>query len=207
MRFAPLAKALGLPLLSLTVQSTTDAHESHSSDYPIVSNDLRCPEGSFPGFVHNDYTYSGPLAGFTNITGSFFATAWYGGVSPSKTTGTDNVPGATRGGEVGGGAVNETLTMFLARPDALSYTFHGSPWTGTLSNGRPLHLALYAETKRFESICGGTATYIDFLTYLCSDDRTAAYNLWYTAHMKAVQGLAVTLGATVLAGDCSTECG
>ncbi|KAJ7464583.1 hypothetical protein FB451DRAFT_1403253 [Mycena latifolia] len=106
------------------------------------------------------------LKNFTDITGSFFATAWYGGVAVSKTTGTDNVPGATRGGTVGGGTVNETLTTYFVHPDALPYTYHGRPWTYSAPNQRPLHFAGYAETIRFESICGGKATYIDFISYL-----------------------------------------
>ena len=125
-----------------------------------------------------------------------------GGAAASKTTGTDNVPGATRSGDIGGSTYNETLTMYLAHPDILTYTIHGRPWTYAAANFGPVHFVEYAETMRFESICGGKATYIDLITYTCSDDQTLAYNAWYMFHMGTFEGLSVMLGATVLAGDC-----
>jgi hypothetical protein len=55
---------------------------------------------------------------------------------------------------------------------------------------------------RFESICGGKATYIDIITHTCSNHQTLAYSGWYTFHESVFPGLAATLGATIMAGDC-----
>ncbi|KAJ7805387.1 hypothetical protein B0H14DRAFT_3771634 [Mycena olivaceomarginata] len=65
-----------------------------------------------------------------------------------------------------------------------------------------IHVTAYAETMRFEGICSGKATYIDVITYLCSNDSIAVYDATYTAHMVSFQGLATSVGATVMAGDC-----
>ncbi|KAJ7870519.1 hypothetical protein B0H13DRAFT_2061679, partial [Mycena leptocephala] len=183
--------------LWVTATPTTEAPYLHAPDpspYPAVRDDLRCPRGYSPSFLHNTYTYYGR---------SFFHIEWYGNITVTKTAGTDNVPGATRAGTFGGSPFNETLTMYLGRPDAMSYTIHGNlPLTIAQPKRRPLHVVSYAETKRFESICSGEATYIDLITYLCSDDQTAAYGLFYNVHMTTLQNLASTIGTTVLAGDC-----
>ncbi|KAF8186119.1 hypothetical protein K438DRAFT_1723285 [Mycena galopus ATCC 62051] len=192
-----------LALLSLI--SAGHAHES--SQYPYVPNDLQCPEGSLSTFVHNSYTYIAPLDKFTNITGSFFNIAWEGGCPATVTTGTDNVPGATRGGLCLGGTFNDTLTMYSAHSDALSYTYHGAPYTFT-SPGQPqMHWDAYAETMRFESICGGQATYVDFISYICSEDQIATYTGWSELHALSMQAIAGAIGASILAGDCpAAEC-
>ncbi|KAJ6521222.1 hypothetical protein B0H19DRAFT_1277758 [Mycena capillaripes] len=150
--------------------------------YPVVSDDIECPSGYSPTSVHNTYTYNGALKEFTDIAGSFFHVQWY----TFNTTGTDNVLGATRAGWFGGTPFNETLTAYDTRPDALLFTIHGN-----------LPLAL-------EAFISGKATYIDVLTYLCSDDQTAAYDLFYNIHTTGFQNLAAIIGMTVLAGDCPT---
>ncbi|KAJ7892646.1 hypothetical protein B0H13DRAFT_2665630 [Mycena leptocephala] len=176
------------------------------SPLPVVRDDLQCPKGYSPTFLHNTYTYYGPLKEFTDIAGSFYHVQWYGNATINKTTGTDNVPGATRTGSFGGSPFNETLTMFQGRPDAVSYTIHGNlPLTLAQPKQRPLHVVNYAETKRFESICSGEATYIDFITYLCTDDQATAYGLFYNVHITTLQNLGATIGTTVLAGDCPAE--
>ncbi|KAJ7816091.1 hypothetical protein B0H14DRAFT_2845416 [Mycena olivaceomarginata] len=144
------------------------------------------------------YTYNAPVDKFTNLTKSFFELKWYAGAIVSNTTGTDNVPGATRSGPLGGTAVfNETLTMYSMHPDEFTFSFHGAPY---VFGGQ--HVTAYAETMRFEGICSGKATYIDVITYLCSNDSIAVYDATYTAHMVSFQGLATSVGATVMAGDC-----
>ncbi|KAJ6549130.1 hypothetical protein DFH09DRAFT_1503375 [Mycena vulgaris] len=206
MHFAPFANTLGVALLFLI--STLHVHASPiSSDAkPITTplDDLQCPRGYSPTFLHNSYTYNAPLNKFTDITKSFFAIQWYGGASVTGTAGTDNVPGATRAGVFGGAPFNETLTAYSARSDSMVYTMHGTlPLSLAVGNPRPLHVATYAETKRFQSICGGKATYIDLITWLCSDDQITAYSAFYNTHMSTVQNLAATIGTTVLAGDCN----
>ncbi|KAJ7698974.1 hypothetical protein B0H17DRAFT_1129519 [Mycena rosella] len=200
MHFVLHAKPLGIALLSFisTASAVASAHDSSHS--PVVHSDLHCPTGSSTSFVHNSYTYNAPVHKFTHIAGSFFNITWYGGAIVSSTTGTDKIPGATRSGNLGG-TFDETLTAYDTRPDALIFTYHGQY---TL-NQQPRNPMRYTETTRFESICGGKATYIDIITYVCSDDQIAAYNVWYTLHMSAFQGLAATLGATVLAGDCPSR--
>ncbi|KAJ7509769.1 hypothetical protein B0H11DRAFT_1901158 [Mycena galericulata] len=197
MHFAHLTK--GLALLSFIY--ATQTHDT-SSHYPYIRNDLQCPEGSHVSFLHNSYAYQAPLHKFTDITKSFFHIAWYGGVPANVTTGTVNVPGATRGGPYYGGTFNETLTMYLTHPDVLNYTIHGKPVTFLTPNRAPIHFDGYAETMRFESICGGRATYIDLITYICSEDQATAYDVWYTLHMVTFEGLAAKIGALVLPGDC-----
>ncbi|KAJ6570528.1 hypothetical protein DFH09DRAFT_1362658 [Mycena vulgaris] len=196
MHFTPLSKTLCVALLCLIFPAR--GHESH---YPVVRNDLHCPKGLYTGFVQNSYTYNRPLHKFTNITGSFFDPSWYGAPA-TNTTGIDNVPGATRSGSFGGSTFHETLTMYFAGPDVLMSTVHGKPWINVAPNQTPLQFGDYVETIRFQSICGGKATYIDVISYLCSDDQTAAYNLTYTDHMVYFETLAANIGATVLAGDC-----
>ncbi|KAJ7117581.1 hypothetical protein C8R44DRAFT_791042 [Mycena epipterygia] len=194
MHFTSLVKFLGAALLCWV--ST-----AHARADPITTNDLHCPKGSYTGFVHNSYAYNAPLHKFTDITKSFFHEVWYANTHVSNTTGTDNVPGATRAGYFVG-HFNETLTAYLLRPDELSYTYHGRPYTFAAPNRRPIYFPRYAETLRFMSICGGRATFIDVNTYLCSDDQIAAHDVWYSTHMTTFKGLAVKVGATVLAGDC-----
>lgn len=96
--------------------------------------------------------------------------------------------------------------MYLAHADAYEFTIHGKPFTFASPNQPPLLLDGYAETMRFESICGGRATYIDVISYWCSEDQTAAYNFWYTLHEAVFPTLAVALETTVLAGDCPCMC-
>ncbi|KAJ7759329.1 hypothetical protein DFH07DRAFT_443700 [Mycena maculata] len=191
-------KICALTLLSLL--GTTRAHES--SYYPYIPNEIPCGEGSHPAFVHNSYTYIAPLHKFTNITGSFFDIVWLGGCPATVTTGTDNVPGATRAGPCLGDTFNETLTMYSAHVDELMYTYHGRPYAPTLPGQPTIHVESYAETLRFESICGGRATYVDFISFLCTEDQTAAYIAWNELHTDTMQSVAASLGAPVLAGDC-----
>ncbi|KAJ6563277.1 hypothetical protein DFH09DRAFT_920304 [Mycena vulgaris] len=165
-------------------------------------NDLHCPEGYGVSFVHNSYTYNAPFHAFTNLTSSFYNIVWTGGVPAAQTTGTDNVPGATRSGPWFGGVFNETLTMYHLDDELYIWTYHGAAYTYAPAGQTPTHLAAYAETTRFESICSGTATYIDIHTYLCSDNPTVTYSLLYTLHMVTFQDLAQSANATVLGGDC-----
>ncbi|KAF8195344.1 hypothetical protein K438DRAFT_1968653 [Mycena galopus ATCC 62051] len=152
--------------------------------------------------IHNSYTYIAPLPKFTNLTGSFFNIVWEGGCPATVTTGTDNVPGATRAGPCLGGTFKDTLTMYSVHPDAFSYTYHGGPLTFT-PPGQPLmHWDAYAETIRFESICGGQATYVDFISHVCSKDQIATYTEWSNLHAVSIQGIAGAIGAPILAGDC-----
>ncbi|KAJ7108861.1 hypothetical protein C8R43DRAFT_1139915 [Mycena crocata] len=172
------------------------AHEHHST-----RNDIHCPEGSQTTFLHNSYTYIAPLHKFTNITSSFFDILWYGNSPTNSTEGTDNTPGAVRVGLFGtGGTWRETLKAYTSQPDVLEYTYHGIPTTWGSVN--TVEFGPYAETMRLESICGGRATFIDLITYICSPDQTKAYDLWYVLHMATFQGLATQVGATVMAGDC-----
>ncbi|KAF8216920.1 hypothetical protein K438DRAFT_1704054 [Mycena galopus ATCC 62051] len=192
---ALVCRTLGVAFLAL---SFTD--RAQGSNY--VSNDIPCPADSSAGFVHNSYTYIAPLFKFMNITESFFDESWYAGTIVTNTTGTDNVPGATRAGPFGTATFNETLTMYHKSSDALMYSFHGKGVILSPPNQRTYRFDGYAETMRLESICDGSATYIDLITYLCSNDSAAAYDLWYTTHMSTFETMAAKLGAPVLAGDC-----
>ncbi|KAJ7307012.1 hypothetical protein DFH08DRAFT_824281 [Mycena albidolilacea] len=187
-----LSALLAIALLGLRAQGSA----------PYVSNDIHCPADLHISFVHNSYTYAAPLAQFTNLTKSFFDLSWYNNAVVTNTTGTYNVPGATRSGAFAGAIYNETLTMYSKRADALTLSYYGQPLTTVPKTGPPLKFGHYVETLRFESICGGTATYIDALTYTCSDNPVAVYDAWYTDHMAGFPGLAAKVGAPVLAGDC-----
>ncbi|KAJ7310049.1 hypothetical protein DFH08DRAFT_757297 [Mycena albidolilacea] len=192
-----LAAALSLAILCLTPVGRANS-QSFSTN-----NDIPCPEGSYTSFVHNSYAYIAPLDEFTNITKSFFDFAWYtGGVPATNTTGTDNVPGATRSGTLAGGAYHETLTAYKLRSDVLEYSYHGDPYILAVPGQPTINFNGYAETMRFESICGGKATYIDIITYTCSNHQTLAYSGWYTFHESVFPGLAATVRATIMAGDC-----
>ncbi|KAJ7828259.1 hypothetical protein B0H14DRAFT_3873374 [Mycena olivaceomarginata] len=196
MPFVLLARVLGVAILLLF-------NRAHGHD---VGNDIQCPAGSHASFVHNSYTYNAPLHEFTNITKSWFNIQWYAGTVISNTTGTDGVPGATRSGVFGGAPFNETLTMY-DRPHlgTFAYSFHGDALTYSPPNKSAVHFDGYAETMRLEGICNGRATYIDIISYLCSNDSIAAYDIWYALHMYSFQGMAASLGATVMAGDCPSE--
>jgi hypothetical protein len=65
-----------------------------------------------------------------------------------------------------------------------------------------MHWDAYAETMRFESICGGQATYVDFISYICSKDQIATYTEWSELHVVSMQAIAGAIGAPILAGDC-----
>ncbi|KAJ7625592.1 hypothetical protein FB45DRAFT_1060264 [Roridomyces roridus] len=162
-------------------------------------SDIRCPKGSLNIFVHNSYTYLAPLDEFTDVTGSFFNLTWYANTPVNETTGEDNVPGATRSGPWLGGIFHEVLTAITAHPDdKFEYTYQGEPAT---FNG--VDFEGYVETLRFESICGGKATYIDVLTYACSRQQIVAYSDWYGLHDSAFPSLAASVGARIFNGDCS----
>jgi hypothetical protein len=88
---------------------------------------------------------------------------------------------------------------------AFAYSFHGDALTYSPPNKSAVHFDGYAETMRLEGICNGRATYIDVISYLCSNDSMAAYDIWYALHMYSFQGMAASLGATVMAGDCPRE--
>ncbi|KAJ7828206.1 hypothetical protein B0H14DRAFT_2516637 [Mycena olivaceomarginata] len=191
-----LSRVLAVALLGSLLPSRV-----HGSVH-YTPNDIHCPEDLHVSFVHNSYSYYVDLVQFTNITDSFFDQSWYAGTLTSNTTGTDNVPGATRSGPFGGATYNETLTMYSKHSDAFSLSYHGKAFTLTPSNGPALTFGPYTETIRFESICGGRATFIDVLTYTCSDNPIAIYDAWYTIHMSSFEGLAAKIGAPVLAGDC-----
>ncbi|KAJ7181042.1 hypothetical protein C8R46DRAFT_1187277 [Mycena filopes] len=195
-------KAFGIILLGLI--SVLEA--SHPSHYRSPSNDVHCPADEDIAFVHNSFTFNAPVQKFTNIAKSFFDIGWYGGDPATIVTGTDNVPGATRFGPLNNGSssFNETLTMYTVdKSGGLSYTLHGLPGvTYALSGYEGVKFGAYAETMRFESICAGRATYIDLITYVCSNDTAGAYQLWYTEHMVTFPALAAGFGATVMAGDC-----
>ncbi|KAF7343787.1 hypothetical protein MSAN_01959700 [Mycena sanguinolenta] len=193
-------RALAITFIGLALTNNVQG-----SNHPI-SNDIVCPTNSHVSFVHNSYTYNAPLHKFTDITGSFFNASWNPGVIVNSTTGTDNVPGATRSGSFAGYIFNETLTAIEKRSDALLSSYHGKGFTFILGPSYPaLRVDGYSETLRFESICSGKATYIDFITYTCSDNQRLTYTAWSMAHTSALDGLAQTLGATILAGVCPEE--
>ncbi|KAJ7656442.1 hypothetical protein DFH06DRAFT_1473657 [Mycena polygramma] len=93
--------------------------------------------------------------------------------------------------------------MYSMHSDALAYTYHGEPFNYAPRNGPHLYFARYIETIRFESICGGKATYIAVLAYLCSDDQVRAYSFWDALPDQATfDRLGESLGGTIRAGDC-----
>ncbi|KAJ7022107.1 hypothetical protein C8F04DRAFT_229653 [Mycena alexandri] len=203
MRTFSLMKAIGLVLLGLVC--SINAHDP--SHYRSPSNDVHCPADAYVSFVHDSFTFNAPVQKFTNITKSFFDIAWYGGIPASITTGTDNVPGATRFGPLdNGSSFNETLTMYTLDENGLSFTYHGLGFAYALPGYKTADLGAYAETMRFESICAGRGTYIDLITYACSNDSITAYNLWHLEHVLIFPALAAEVGATVMAGDCPEEC-
>ncbi|KAJ7112779.1 hypothetical protein C8R43DRAFT_903529 [Mycena crocata] len=190
-------KGLGVAFIAL-ITST------HGHSQPVdTRTDLHCGKGLYTGFIHASYTYNAPLHKFTNLTKSFFDNKWYAGAPADSTTGINNVPGATRAGENSGSRYNETLLVYVARPEELIITHRGSPWTYHTAQQPPLYFSGYVQTMRFESICEGKATYIDAIAYMCFKDPTVAYDIWATYHTVVIaEGLAVTAGATVLPGDC-----
>ncbi|KAJ7786768.1 hypothetical protein B0H14DRAFT_3163656 [Mycena olivaceomarginata] len=193
-----LSKALGITLLALIF-----GNHAHGSELtPYVPNDLVCPSNSYASFTHNNYAYIAPLRKFTNLTKSFFDLSWYGSTVITNTTGTDNLPGAARSGPFGGATYNETLSFYRKRSDLLTWSYLGKGLTLTLPGHPTLTSYGYNEMFRFQSICGGHATYIDVLTFSCSDNQIANYDIWYTFHNSVFQEMAANLGAPVLAGDC-----
>ncbi|KAJ7066345.1 hypothetical protein C8F01DRAFT_1218460 [Mycena amicta] len=170
-----------------------------------TSLDLHCSERYQVGFVHNSFTYNTALHKFTDIVDSFFDVAWYnGGVAANITTGKDNVPGATRSGPAGSNVFNETLTAYLHHPGSvLEYSFTGAPASFSLGDGLPsTFFPGYAETMRLQSICSGAATYIDLISWFCSDNQVGAYDIWYTTHLESFGAIKAKIGAMVMAGDC-----
>ncbi|KAJ7086791.1 hypothetical protein B0H15DRAFT_734943, partial [Mycena belliarum] len=164
--------------------------------------DITCPPGARITFVHNSYTYNAPMKNFTDIMGSFFSIKWTGGVPANSTTGTDNTVGASRSAVYFGGVFNETLTMILQRPDAYSYTYHGVPFLVALPGQPAVQFYNYAETLRVLSICSGAATYVDFVTYLCTNNPVHAYDLLETdLHQLTMAAVAQQANATVMSGD------
>ncbi|KAJ7289162.1 hypothetical protein C8J57DRAFT_1164966 [Mycena rebaudengoi] len=195
-----LAKAFTAAAALLFFTATAYAHGSTPP-----GGDVSCPKGSQHTFVQNSYRYDGHLQKFTNITGSFFDESWYAGTVITSTTGTDNVPGATRAGVFGDSSFNETLAMFDAPSGALRFTYAGpgpKPVTYTPPGEKSITFYYFAETHRYESICGGKATYIDVITYACSNRPRAAYDFWYRLHDTAFGAISAKVGAKVFTGDC-----
>ncbi|KAF7344222.1 hypothetical protein MVEN_01713000 [Mycena venus] len=178
------------------------SHVHGSQLHPYVPNDIVCPPNSSASFNHNNYAYIAPLHSFTNVVNSFFDLSWYGNIVITSTTGTDNVPGASRSGPFGGGTYNETLTFYRKRPDLLMWSYTAKGLTFTLPGHPTLTTYGYNEMFRFQSICGGQATYIDVLTFSCSNNQTLNYEIWDEFHNGAFPALAASLGAPALTGDC-----
>ncbi|KAJ7289367.1 hypothetical protein C8J57DRAFT_1046448 [Mycena rebaudengoi] len=184
---------------------TTNAH-GHTR--PL--NDLPCPPGFKHSFVQNSYQFDGPLEKFTSLTGSFFDLSWYAGGEIINTTGTDNIPGATRVGPFDPfrpELFNETLTMYETGPGLLQWTFTGPGATLTYPSrtGEVIRFQYYAESQRYESICGGTATYIHAMTHICSDNPSLAYDLFYRLHQGAFNGfdaISARVNTKAFTGDC-----
>ncbi|CAK5267242.1 unnamed protein product [Mycena citricolor] len=171
-----------------------------------------CSAGLSAGFVHNEFAYVAPLSRFTDLAGSFFHGEWFGGndTTFTHTSGTDNVPGATRSGVFASDdphlryAANftETLTHYAFRPGSfLHMSFRAVVSIGSLDAGT-LHQDTYSETVRFESVCAGHATYITFLARTCAQSQSGAYDFAYGTHLAAALGLKATVGAAIMSGDC-----
>ncbi|KAJ7181048.1 hypothetical protein C8R46DRAFT_1071306 [Mycena filopes] len=189
---------LSTPFAALILLSSVTAYKSQGYEL-----DVPCPEGFLDGFVHNSYTYNAPPQKFINITKSYDA-SWYGGAVVSNTTGTDNVPGATRAGNLDGDFF-ETLTAYSSGPAHLEYSYRGAPYTFTMPNSTApsnVQFSSYGETFRFEGICSGRATYIDVITYMCSVDQTAGYDWWFGGHQGIFSAVAERVGATEFMGNC-----
>ncbi|KAF8216924.1 hypothetical protein K438DRAFT_1798030, partial [Mycena galopus ATCC 62051] len=140
------SRVLGVALIGLVFSS-----RAHGSMHALT-NDVYCPKDSF---VHNAYTYIAPLQ---NITKLFFDISWYGDTIVNNTTGTNNIPDATRSGPYAGGTYSETLPQYYhyQRTDALVFSYHGQPFSLETSQGVAFRFGGYSKTMRFESICGGT---------------------------------------------------
>ncbi|KAJ7631408.1 hypothetical protein DFH06DRAFT_703293 [Mycena polygramma] len=195
MRFALISNALGVALLFAIFAAARDSDEH---------NDIHCGQDSHASFVHNSYTFNTPLDTFTNVTKSFFNVGWYAGSVVTNTTGVDNVPGATRSGPFGGATYHETLTMYSMRSDAFIFSLKGKGFT-TAPPAPSVRFDSYTETMRSESICGGTATYIDIISHICSNNQVVAYDLFYGLHMATFPGVFAGMGVTVMAGDCPQD--
>ncbi|KAK6983966.1 hypothetical protein R3P38DRAFT_2744756, partial [Favolaschia claudopus] len=191
-----------LCLVSIPVFVLVNATGGYS---PYISSDIHCDKNAHTSFILNTYKYYAPLHKFTNLTKSFFDESWYEGTIVSNTTGIDNVPGATRAGDVGGIHFNETLTMYTSHADALAYAYHGKGFTASgqgVNFGSSVKLYSYTEAFRFESICGGQATLIDARAYACSNNPIAAYDSWTVLHDLTFTALAGRVKAPVFTGDC-----
>nr|GAT56994.1 predicted protein [Mycena chlorophos] len=170
--------------------------------------DVECPHADQRSFLHNSFAYNAPLQVFTNVVGSFFNDSWYADSVINETKGKDNVPGAMRSGPSdpeGTAIYNETLLEYIYHPDSmLQYSFSGAATSFAAGPSvKATHFHGYAEMMRLQSVCGGKATYIDLITWLCSDDQAAAYDIWNSAHLVSFSGIAGSVGATVMPGDCS----
>ncbi|KAF7352045.1 hypothetical protein MVEN_01167000 [Mycena venus] len=188
----------------LWLLTSTDAHN-------IPLNDIQCPKGSHHGFVQNSYQFYGPLRKFTDITGSFFDISWLAGGEILSTTGTNNIPGATRVGPFDplskDPLFNETLTVYDVGPGTLRFTFTGpgAPLTYHSRTGEVITFHYYAETQHYESICGGTATYLHATTHICSDNPALAYDLFCRLHQGTFHGydaLPARVKEKTFTGDC-----
>ncbi|KAJ7194487.1 hypothetical protein B0H12DRAFT_1065102 [Mycena haematopus] len=194
-----LSRALGVAFFGLIVSNRANG----SKDY--IPNDVHCPEPYSITFLHNSYAYIAPLDKFKKIVGSFYDASWYGGDAVNVTTGTENVPGSTRSGPVAGTIYKETLTRWTEESDSLIFSFTGDPFKIIHPNRPAATFHAYAETTRFQSICDGTATYIDSITHICTNNPIVVYNAWYILHRNSFTGMADRIGARVLPGDCPRE--
>ncbi|KAF7308290.1 hypothetical protein HMN09_00677000 [Mycena chlorophos] len=178
-----------------------------AADERYHSLGVECPHADQRSFLHNTFAYNAPLHVFTNVVGSFFNDSWYADSVISETKGKDNVPGSMRLGPSGtkGTAIyNETLLEYIYHPNSmLQYSFSGAAtWFAASPSAKATYFHGYTETMRLQSVCGGKATYIDLITWLCSDDQVAC-DIWNAAHLVSFSGIAGSVGATVMPGDCS----
>ncbi|KAJ7835758.1 hypothetical protein B0H14DRAFT_3706371 [Mycena olivaceomarginata] len=194
-----LSKALGIALLALIF-----GNHAHGSELtPYVPNDLVCPPNSYARLYAQQLRIHRPAAQVHEPYQVVFSTyRGMAGTVITNTTGTDNLPGAARSGPFGGATYNETLSFYRKRSDLLTWSYLGKGLTFTLP-GHPTLTSLWLQRDvRIQSICGGQATYIDVLTFSCSDNQIANYDIWYTFHNSVFQEMAANLRAPVLAGDC-----
>ncbi|KJA21410.1 hypothetical protein HYPSUDRAFT_42057 [Hypholoma sublateritium FD-334 SS-4] len=181
--------------------ATTHIFALSAGNSSIGHLDPECPTGLHPGFEVSTFRYNVPAQNFFDATGSFFQGEWYSIVNLT-TNGVDNTIGATREANFTGDFFKEELVQFYRSSTELviAYKLISPPFH--FSDPFPDFTAAYTEEYRVMSICAGSATFISFVSVICTDKPAVAYDTYYRYHQQVFSGFATQFNASMFDGTC-----
>ncbi|KIK53239.1 hypothetical protein GYMLUDRAFT_232867 [Collybiopsis luxurians FD-317 M1] len=175
---------------------------------PFAIEDPACEAGLSAGWEIVTGAYDVPPEKFIEKMGSFFDYEWCSSFSPERKTGTNNVPGAARVFSYFGGEFPEYLIHFSKSEKTfeMAWRMQGPEYitNAPVKPNGTLTIGGYTEALRLQSVCGGTATQIEFTGRYCTDDLVATFGIMRGVHGHGVRNVTAELSAKEIDGkfDC-----